>query len=438
MKLDFLKEQLVDFIVINNNNIQYFKIKKIGSSISVINSEKIETVIFNKGIINFYNLEKSLEILVKKYKFNELGIVLNIPNIIYYRINLPKGKSPYEAILSYLKVNFPLPIEKYLFFYREDKYRSSKNIVNYNIFLILKEFIDFIINTIEKQNIIPLFITHSAEVFYQFFLNRVIIDFNDEYLAFIKLENTLIVLNIKYLNVEKFILEEYNPQLISLEMAIKRIYDFLKMNITPTTKIIFFSDVNIKDIPEITHEKIFLNFNIISSLLEGSYLIFQNVLNEKPIINFSPFKEYTSYLINRIPNIINFLLVYVLILFVFLSFGFLVLNFQLKKEISELNKNLIKITPDISLKNQIENLNKITKKINLKDFTSLNIIKNLYDLKKLENVQMDKKELIFNIIDVKENIDNLKTQIQNINNNLILIEESSFGDKIMLKYKYTK
>jgi hypothetical protein len=88
MKIDIFKEKYFDLLIINCGSVSYFKIGREKTKIKVLKSERIETKIFSQGVFYFNNLEPILQVIFKKHKLTELGIILNLPNIIFQRINL--------------------------------------------------------------------------------------------------------------------------------------------------------------------------------------------------------------------------------------------------------------------------------------------------------------------------------------------------------------
>jgi hypothetical protein len=143
MIIDIFKEKSLDLLMINSKSVIYFKIAKEKAKIKILKSEKIETLISSQRIFYLSNLEEALRIILKKYKVTELGIILNLPNIIFQRINLTIAAPSKEALLNYLKTNIPLPIEKYNLFFKQDKYKTLPNMSTFNVFLVSKEIIDF-------------------------------------------------------------------------------------------------------------------------------------------------------------------------------------------------------------------------------------------------------------------------------------------------------
>jgi hypothetical protein len=434
MKIDIFNEKYFDLLIINGSNISYFKITQEKTKIKVLKSERVEVKIFSQGVFYFANLEPALQVILKKHKLTELGIILNLPNIIFQRINLTGAIGAKEALLNYLKTNFPLPIEKYSLFYKQEKYKALPTLSTFNVFLISKEIIDSLLAVIEKYSLIPIFISPSVEIFFQYLLNKTILDFNEEYLIFLLEENTLLAFLIRNLRLEKVILEEYDPAKINLNLLISRIYDFLKPELKPTTKIIFFMEK--KDFPEITQQKMFFPSPTINVFLEGGYFAFNSVLAEKQIIDFSPLKNYTAYFLNRLPSIVIFLSAYLLILLFLISSSFLVFQSIFKKESKKLASEIKTITPEEDVQVQLENLKKITSKINLDIFYKFSYLEKIKNLPGFESLNFSSQRAVFSLKIENQEAEKIKFQISKNFPHSKLIEENTVENKVLLKYSF--
>ena len=434
MKIDIFKEKYFDLLIINNRSISYFKITQEKTKIKVLKSERIEAKIFSQGVFYFANLEPALQIILKKHKITELGIVLNLPNIIFQRITLVGATGVKEALLNYLKTNFPLPIEKYSLFYKQEKYKTLPTLSTFNVFFISKEIIDFLLAVIEKYGLIPIFISPSIEIFFQYLLNKTILDFSEEYLIFLLEENTLLAFLIRNLRLEKVILEEYDPEKINLDLLISRIHDFLKPELKTTTKIIFFTEK--KDFPEIVQQKMFFPSQTINVFLEGSYFAFNNVLAEKQIIDFSPLKNYTAYFLNRLPSIIIFLSVYLFILLFLISISFFSFQSIFKKEIKKLSAEIKTISSKEDVQAQLENLKKITSELNQNLFLKFSSLEKIKNLPGFESLNFSSQGLVFYLRVENKDAEKTKFQISQNFPNSKLVEESTIENKVLLKYSF--
>jgi len=434
MKIDIFKEKYLDLLIINNTSISYFKITQEKTKIKVLKSERVEAKIFSQGVFYFTNLEPALQVILKKHKLTELGIILNLPNIIFQRINLVGTTGVKEALLNYLKTNFPLPIEKYSLFYKREKYKSLPTLSTFNVFLISREIIDSLLAVIEKYGLIPIFISPSVEIFFQYLLNKALLDFNEEYLIFLLEENTLLALLISNLRLERVILEEYNPEKIGLDLLISRIYDFLKSELKPTTKIIFFMEK--KDFPEIVQQKIFFPAPTINVFLEGGYFAFNNVLAEKQIIDFSPLKNYTAYFLNRVPSIVVFLSIYLFILSFLISISFFVFQNIFTKESRKLASQIPSLSFKENLQNQLEILKKIASELKPDLFFKFSSLEKIKNLPGFESLNFSSQGMVFSLKVEDKEAEKIKFQISRDFPNSKLIEESTMENKVLLKYSF--
>jgi hypothetical protein len=434
MKIDIFKEKYLDLLIINNTSISYFKITQEKTKIKVLKSERVEARIFSQGVFYFTNLEPALQVILKKHKLTELGIILNLPNIIFQRITLAGTTGVKEALLNYLKTNFPLPIEKYSLFYKQEKYKALPTLSTFNVFLISKEIIDSLLAVIEKYGLIPIFISPSVEIFFQYLLHKTVLDFNEEYLIFLLEENTLLAFLIRSLRLEKVILEEYNPEKINFDLLISRIYDFLKPELKPTTKIIFFMEK--RDFPEIVQQKMFFPSPTINVFLEGGYFAFNNVLAEKQIIDFSPLKNYTAYFLNRLPSIIIFLSVYLLALLFLISISFFVFQNIFKKESKSLASEIKTISPKENVQAQLENLKKITSELNQDLFSKFSSLEKIKNLPGFESLNFSSQSLVFSLKVEDKEAEKIKFQISQDFPNSKLIEETTMENMVLLKYSF--
>jgi hypothetical protein len=433
MKIDFFKEKYFDLILINNQSVAYFRLAKEKTKIEVLKSEKIEANIYSQGIFHLPNLQPTLEILFKKYKLTELGIVLNTPNIVFQKINLPRGTSDREAIINYLKTNFPLPIEKYALFYQEDKYRTLTSLATYNIFLIDREIINNLLDIVEKYGLMPIFISPTIEIFYRYLLNKAILDFNEEYLIFLQAENSLITALIRNLRLEKIITEEIDFQKTNLDLVISRIYDFFKLELKPQTKIIFFSQEKIQFTG--SYPALFFPSPTINVILEGSYFAFQDILAERPIIDFMPVKNYKVYFFNRLPSIITLLSVYILFLLILISLAFFSFEVRLNNELKNLSSQIKQVSAAQN-EPQLQNLKNLVSSIEPQNFDKFSLIVKIKELPGIENINFEQKEIIFNLKIDSQNLEKIKYQISQNFPSAKLIEESTSENEVRLKYKF--
>ncbi len=437
MKIDFLREKSYDLIFISPDELAYFSLEKNKVSFKISKAEAISGSLLEQGLLKFENLEKSLSFLIRKHKLKELGIVLHLPNILFQKISLPRGRNPQETISNYLKTSFPLPLEKYTFFYKEDKYKLTPTLSNFNIFFIEKNRIDVLLSIIEKYNILPLFITPSLEVVYQYLLGKSLIDFHEEYLVFFIDRNLLFALLIKNLRIEKVITEEISLNAIDFNLLIFRLYNFLKTSISPNAKVLIFSEKKQK-ISEISHQQIFFDLNPKEILIEGSYLIFNRVFSGQDFIDFLPLKPYSVYFFNRLLSMSIFLSVYVFLLTLSFSVIYLGLDFKLRGEIKKLsNFQKIQLTTNLN-REQIEKFKNLNQKLNLPVLENFDKIKTISQLKELESMNYSPNQaLSFSLRVKKEDLEKVKLNFtQNFPNIRLVQEEIVSEDEVKLTYSF--
>lgn len=436
MKLNLFEEKFYDLILISPRSIAYFRLEKNKISFKVLKSEIINIPLIEQGILKFENLEKGIVFFIDKYKLKELGIVFNLPNIIFQRISLPRGGNPQEVITNYLRTTFPLPLEKYTFFYKEDKYKLSPVLSNFNIFFIEKNRIDSILSIIEKFNIIPLFISPSFEVVYQYLLSKSLIDFNEEYLVFFVDQNLIVSFFIKNLRIEKLISEEIDLNNVNLDLIILRIYNFLKPNLSPEAKIIFL-DLG-KNYPEISHQQVFLNLQPLEILLEGSFQIFNKVFSDQEFVDFLPLKSYSAYFLNKLPSVIIFLSVYLIFLFVIFSGLYLVFNFALEKEISNLKQAQLTLVEQKNYKEQLEKFLNINKDLNLQIWENFDKIKNVLQINDFDYLNYSLNQAtLFSLKTKKNDLEKTKRDLSQKFPQLKLIQEEEISnEEVRLIYSF--
>jgi hypothetical protein len=433
MKLDIFKEKKIDLIQINNRDISFFRILKTTTKIKVLTSEKIESEIYSRGLIYMSNLESALEKIFQKHIISEPGIIINTPNLLFQKINLVKGKSIKEAILNHLKSSSPLPIEKYSLFYKEDKYRAMGTVSTFNIFLISKEIIDRISYVTQKYASSSIFISPSCEIVYQYLLSKSFLDFNEEYLVFFLEGTTLVVLLIKNLRLEKIILEEYIEDKVDINLVILRIYNFLKSEIKSSTKILFLKEKEKSiQIPEIENQLVQPTISPTSVILEGGYFVFNDVLSDKQVIDFSPLKNYTIYFLNRLPGITTFAITYTLLLLSIISAGYFFSLNKLNKKITELSSN-IKANPQLNQDDLLNFKNNLSK-INVKAYENFLSLNKILELENLENVAFEANQILFSLNTEEEKINDLKSKIKEILPKAHLESETKSNNMVKLNY----
>lgn len=430
----FLKEKIYDLILLESKSISYFQFRKNKKT----KEEKIEIELFKNGIFQKDSVESVLLTFIKKYKFNILGIIFHLPNILYQKIVLPRSSDPLNAITNYLKVSSPLSLDKYSFFFKENRQHSDAKTSAFEIIFVPKEIIDSLLKMTEKHNLVPLFITPSIEAVYQYLVGNSFIYFGEEYVFFIIDEYTLTVMLIKNFRIEKVIIDEINIENIGLSSLIGKFYSFLKVNLIPESKIIFF---NIKEISQplniISHQQIFFKVKPKDIILEGSKIIFERAFNDRDIIDFSPVKPRNAYFLNKLPSIIIFLAVYLFLIFFIISGVFLVFNFKFNGEIKNLNSQLAKFqVGQKDAKNQIFQLLEITKNLDIQKIENFDKMKKILSLNNLQKVTLNlDKSLIFSLKVKKKDVAKEKNRINKNFPDFDLVEESTSKDEVILIYR---
>lgn len=437
MNIFSLNKQFYDLLIVNINSITYIRFIKKQQSLSIVKIENLEVTIFKDSLLIFDNLEKGLASLISKYKLSSLGIILNLPNILTQRITLARTNNPREAIINYLKVSSPLSLEKYTFFYKEDRYQLSVNVSNFNVVFVPKDIIDSLLAIIEKYNLIPLFISPITEAIYYYLLNKTLIDFNEDYIVFFVEKQNLISLLIKKLRIEKILIDEINLEVQPLNIIIGKFINFFKTNIAPDTKILFISDYKLGNL-QINFQTLFLDIKPLEIIIEGSYLIFEKVFSDQEFIDFLPIKSYFAYFLNKLPSLIIFTLVYACLLLVITSGVFLFFNQKLNEEILIYQKNL-NDQQLILQKNVIndqqnfdfDKFNGIINKLTIYFKLSYNIEKAL-SLSALSNLEFAKDQpLGLSFIINKDNKDQFQADISKEFNLIELIKEESIANNLL-------
>jgi hypothetical protein len=436
MKIDLFKQKYFDFILIQNKSVEFFRTAKGQSDLKILKSGKVEAEIFKDGTLKLLNLEPALDSLLKKFKIQEVGVVLNLPNIIFKKISLLKTVKLKDSIFNYLKTNFPLPIENYTFYYEEEGFKPIGSVSRFSLFLVEQNLIERITNNLEKFNATPLFITLAAETLFQYLVNRSFVELNEDYLVFFLLEDNLLTLMIKNFNIEKMILEDYDERKINLESIILKIYNFLKKDLSPTTKILLFLNDKKLDLPEIVHSKTFLGINTKNITLEGSYLAFNYILENKNIVDFFPLKNYYAYFLNRLPSTIIFLTTYLLFLAITFSSLFFVFYPKLQQEKNKLEQTKQKISSFFADEENLKLLLQTKEGLNREIFSKLSQVKNIIKMTDFENISYKDGNLIVFLKTDKQNLEKTKYQITQIFPQAKIIEETILENEVNLRYSF--
>lgn len=438
MNKSFASQRIYDLLFIANNNVSWFRITKKRGTVKVLKSEKILADLYSEGIFHSANLEPAVSELISKYNLKEIGIVIHLPTLLFQRISLSRDSMPRDAILNYLKTSFPLPLDKYSLFYREDKYQKFGSLSNFNIFFISKEIIDGLLSIIEKYGIIPLFITPSVETFYQYLVSKAIIDFNEEYLVFLIDNFSLTSILIKNLRIEKVIIDEIDLNNFDSNL-ISRIYNFLKANFSAEGKVLFFSDKNFSNFENIIQQQIFFKTKSLNVLLEGGFSSFERVINDEDLIDFLPIKPYFAYFLNHLPQALIFVSIYTFVLGLIFFSGFLLLSKKFDREIlnlqSQTTQQILPTRDEEILKFQkLMNISSQLSTKTLANFTDLNKIINLNNLIEINFSPNNDLSLVFNV--GREESNRIKEEIKQILPEAKIITEEYIDNRLKLRYNF--
>lgn len=436
MKIDLFQEKYFDLILIQNKKIDYFRIYKEKSNVQVLKRWKIETEIYKDGILKLNNLNSALDSLIKKFQIKEVGIILDLPNIIFQPISLTKTLRIKETLINYLKTNLPLPIENYALYYKEIGFKPIDSLGRFSIFLIEKSLIENILQITEKNNLLPLFITIELEVLFQYLINRSLIEFNEEYLIFFFTENNILTFLIQNFTIEKLIIEDYDSQKININSLISKIYNFLKKDLGLKTKILFFPNKEKVDVIEFNHNVTFFDIDYQNIILDGAYLIFNHVLNNKDIINFIPFKNYLAYFFNRLPNIVIFLASYLILLTILSSALFFGSYYKFNKEKAKIVLEKQKTNVYSSDEENLNYLLKIREVLNPETLTKISKFKDIIKISEFQEINYQNGNLVFYLKTNKEKLNELKFNISKNFPQARILEEITLENEVDLKYTF--
>ncbi|MCS7200929.1 MAG: hypothetical protein NZ822_02165 [Patescibacteria group bacterium] len=437
MKKSWSTQKFYDLIFIENDGVSWFRISRTRGTIKVLKSEKVLAELYAQGVFKLTNLEPALSELIIKFKLREIGIVIHLPNLLFQRISLARDSMPREAILNYLKTSFPLPLDKYSFFYREDKYQKFGSLSNFNIFFVSREIIDGLLTIIEKYGIIPLFISPSVESYYQYLVSKAIVDFNEEYLAFFIDNFSLVAILIKNLRIEKIIIDEIESDKFDKNLLV-RIYNFLKANFSSEGKILFFSDFTLDNLSDVSQQQIFFQTKVLNVLLEGGYFSFERVMNDDDLIDFLPIKPYSAYFLNRLPRAITFVSLYTFILLIIFGVIYYLTSNTFQKELVILQQKQVEPIQNIDLQlEKFQKLIQISQALNTTTLFNFNKLKNLVTVDSLEEFNLlshNDLELVFKID--ADKVTSTKELVSSILKEAKIINEEYSDNRLKLRYNF--
>ncbi len=426
-----------DLIIVNCQEVYFLRLKKIGEEFKIFQSEKFEASIYEQQVFNFDNLERVLENIASKYRTRVVGVILNLPIFLFQKEIINRSLVSSSGIFNYLKTVFPLPLEKYSFSYEEDKYRIGSSLSILNIYFVNKDIITKIINIFQFKQIIPLFITPSNTVYFRYLLDNAIINFEDDYLVFILEKNSILVMLIKKLKIEKMIWEESTSG-ADYQFLISRYYGFFKTDLDPEGKVLLFSWEKIRPIENISHSQIIQEKSPEAIIVEGSFLILNQILKGKKVLDFLPLKTSLAYFLNRLPSILIMLVVFLTLLAFFFSFSFLTLSFRLDKEKKYIEKQ---ISSQVSISDLSSKINDF---LNIKNYLDENNLKkwqllvSLVNIDSLDEVKLSSgSNLSFSLKVKTEDILSVKDFIsQNFPEARLIQEEPVSSNELKITYSF--
>lgn len=428
------REKEFDILLIEADGISYFKIESQNGRVNVLKNEKVKNNIFTQNTLDLINFESALTQIVSRYQIQELGVIIHLPNILFQKLNLVKGVNMREAIYNYLKTTFPLPLDQYIFFFKEDTFQKTGFISLFNIYLINKELINRLLIIVEKYNLIPIFITFSGEVFYQYLLNKTLLDFYEDYLIFFLDTNVLTVLFIKNLRIEKIIFEHLSPE-TNIDFTLLRFYNFFRPNFSNDTKILLFTEVKITLPSEITQPQFVFDLQPKELFLEGGKILFEKVLNDEEFIDFLPLKPHLTYFIRRLPKILNLLSIYLgSLILIFTSFYFYV-NFRLSKETKKLTSQIVTLQKS-DAENKVKNFLNLTKSLDTELLSKFQLLTQIKSLDAFEKVEFTKDKIAFSLKTTLEKKEGIKLKVSQLIPQARLINEEISGAEVRLTYQF--
>lgn len=425
-----------NLLIIKENSLVFAEGVKIKSVFKITKIKEVKVQIYNENTFNFSNLEKAILDFIKEEKLKSFGVIIDIPVFIFQKISINVSAVNPEGIANYLKINFPLPLERYIYVYKEESREKNYQISNVNIVFVAKEVISKIIEILQKHELIPLFISNSAESLYFYLIREAIISFNENYLIFIIRENNILVLVLENLRITKIFWEEIKDYK-EIKNIIQRFFNFIKTNLKADSKIYFFSEGDEFKIDDIKNIQRSFKYNIEEQIIKGSFYLFDLVFKGNEIIDFLPIKTFNAYFLSKLPQVFIFLTVLILSLVITITGPFLFLNFKLIKEKNELSTKLNSLNyVSTNLQNVIEELIKIKEKINFSNKEKLEKIIEILSINNVQNISFKQNEIQFTLKINKNDIDKVKGQvIQKYPQAQIIKEEIISESEALLTFK---
>lgn len=407
--MKIFKEEIIDILLISSDRLIYYDLEEKDNEIKLKRLEILKGEIYSNGVFFKENFEKALKELLTKYKLNELGVILHLPNIFFQRITIPRTTDPASAIKNYLQVNLPLPLERYKFIFKEDIYKLSGNLANFDIFFFPREIEEAILEVIFKENLTIYFIAPSVEAILSNLIYEAKITFSENYLVFFIDEKLTHILYLENLKLESLFLEEISEN-TNFEIFFQRyIGYFQSLNKKFEILIFSFKETALSNLQTIL-------INPYEFIAKGGVVLLRKIFQDQPFLDFLNLKPKNVYFFTKIrrPILVASIFLIVVSLIAILVFGFYYSKLsQTEKEIKE---NLAKHPLRGNLKeiqNSLDYLLEIVQKIENKK--NENYLKVLFLSEKysLESYDFDRREAIFKV--PKEKLEDFRKELLNLN-----------------------
>ncbi len=429
MKIDIFQEKSFSVLVLTPQRIIFSSLRNEKNKYVIEKSEEIITPIFVRDTILRENLEKSLKILIERYKFKEVGFIINLPGIFFQRITIPRTGNPLSSITNYLQATLPFPLEKYEFIYLEDIYHLSGNLANYNLFFFPKEIKEEILDILQSLDLTSFFIVPAFEIILENLIYKALISVNESFLVFYFDESIANIFFIENLRIDKLFIEEIDKEKTNFELFIERFKNYFESQ-GKKFNILILSDFDLK----ISNYK-YLKIKSIEFINEGSLLLLKKIFQDQPFFDFLSLKPSRIYFLIKIRKTLSLASIFLISLLLIYLGGFVYLDFRLNSKKVELKKEISQISSggselfEENLKYFIELANKISQRKEKRDeFLKLTKFYNL------EYLNEDTREAIF--ILNKDEVEKFKTEISKIGLDININEEIVDKDKVRARLRF--
>lgn len=407
--MKIFKEEIIDILLISSDRLIYYDLEEKDNEIRLKKLEIFKSEIYSNGVFFKENFEKALKELLTKYKLNELGIILHLPNIFFQRITLPRTTDPASAIKNYLQVNLPLPLERYKFIFKEDIYKLTGNLANFDIFFFPIEIEEAILDVLFKENLTIFFIAPSVEAILSNLIYEAKITFSENYLIFFIDEKLTHILYLENLKLERLFLEEISDN-TNFEVFFQRYINYFQsLNKKFETLIFSFKEINLLNLQIIL-------INPYEFIAKGGVVLLRKIFQDQPFLDFLNLKPKNVYFLTKIRRPILIASVFLIItsLITTLIFGFYYSKLsQTEKEIKEnLTKNSLKVNLK-EIQTSLDYLFELAQKIENKKKENYLRVLFLSEKYFLESYDFNRREAIFKI--PKDKMEEFQKELQSLN-----------------------